>query len=66
MDWTLIELLAALIIQLVLFVIPFWIILPRAGMRASLSILAIFPFFAVMLLWVIAFSKWPHEKGEFA
>lgn len=43
-------------------VIPFWRILPRAGIPAAVSLVSIIPFGAFVLLWVLAFKRWPDDK----
>ena len=37
-------------------IIPFWRILPRVGIPAWVSIVAIIPLAALVLLWVVAFK----------
>jgi O-antigen ligase len=55
-----------LIIAAVL-VIPFWRILPRAGLPAPVALVAVIPLGAVILLWVLAFRRWPLDdvSGRF-
>ena len=36
-------------------VVPFWRLLPQFGLPAWLGLLAIFPLFALILLWIMAF-----------
>jgi hypothetical protein len=43
-------------------VVPFWRILPRAGLPAWLSLLALFPFLALALLWIMALKRWPGDE----
>ena len=38
-------------------VFPFWKLFPKFGMSKWLSLLAILPFFPIILLWVLAFSE---------
>jgi len=45
-----------LLIAGALLVIPFWRILPRNGIPNWVAILAIFPLFALILLWIVAFK----------
>jgi len=40
----------------ILLVVPFWKILPRYGMAAPISLVAVFPLAALVLLWIIAFK----------
>jgi len=43
-------------------IIPFWKILPRAGIPAPVALVSIIPFGALVLLWVLAFKQWPEDK----
>ncbi|MDA7428722.1 hypothetical protein PGB28_09645 [Primorskyibacter aestuariivivens] len=45
-----------LLIMGALVVVPFWRLLPRYGIPNWVAIFAIFPLFALILLWVIAFK----------
>ena len=45
-----------LLIMGALLIVPFWRILPRHGLPSWLAIVAVFPLFALILLWVIAFK----------
>ncbi|WP_227419072.1 hypothetical protein [Roseitranquillus sediminis] len=38
-----------------LWVIPFWKLLPRYGIPSWVAILSIFPLVALILLWIMAF-----------
>jgi hypothetical protein len=53
--------LIAFLIFAVLVVPPFWFILPRAGLSPFISIVAVIPLGAVILLWVLAIRKWPND-----
>ena len=50
-----------------ILVIPFWRILPRAGLPAPVALGAVIPLGAVILLWVLAFKRWPLDdvSGRF-
>ncbi|MEO1490931.1 MAG: hypothetical protein AAFV19_02115 [Pseudomonadota bacterium] len=50
-----------------ILVIPFWRILPRAGLPAPVALVAVIPLGAVILLWVLAFKRWPLDdvSGRF-
>ncbi|SDZ04158.1 hypothetical protein SAMN05444004_105146 [Jannaschia faecimaris] len=50
-----------LIIVWVVNVVAFWKLLPRAGMSSYWAITTIFPLFAAILFWVIAFKRWPND-----
>lgn len=58
--------LLALIIAIVAVVVPLWKILPRAGLSPWWALVAIVPLGLVVLLWVLAFKRWPGDDGEAA
>lgn len=45
-----------MLIFAILLVVPFWRILPRYGIPAPVSLVAIIPLGALVLLWVVAFK----------
>ncbi len=45
-----------MLVGAVLLVVPFWKILPRHGIPNWVAIFALFPLFALILLWVVAFK----------
>ena len=45
-----------LIIIGVLVIVPFWKLLPRFGIPNWVAIFTIFPFVALVLLWIMAFK----------
>lgn len=48
-------------------VVPFWQIFARTGFKPVFSLLALIPGGILILLWVVAFAKWPaftEEKKE--
>ena len=51
----------ALLIYAVILVPPFWVLLPRAGIPATVALVAAIPLGAVILLWVLAIRKWPSD-----
>jgi len=51
-----------LIIAVVL-IVPFWKIFPRAGWSSYLALLMVVPVLNWILLWVLAFKKWPDDQG---
>ncbi len=51
-----------MIVSAVVLVVPFWFLLPRAGIRAPFALVAVVPLGAVALLWVLAFKRWPVSK----
>ncbi len=46
---------------MVLPVICFWKILPRAGMPAPIAIFAFIPLVGFILLVILAFKRWPGD-----
>lgn len=51
-----------LIVMLATAVVPFWKIFPRAGWPAPLSLLMLVPLANLILIWVLAFKRWPQDK----
>ena len=49
------------LIVAVLIIVPFWRILPRAGIPKWFGLLAIVPGFALLFLWILAFKRWPND-----
>ena len=41
-----------------LIVIPFWVIFKKAGLGGPLSLLMMIPFVGIIMLYVLAFSRW--------
>jgi asparagine N-glycosylation enzyme membrane subunit Stt3 len=61
------EIVQWLIVVGVLFVVPFWRIIKRTGFKPAWALLALVPGGILVLLWVLAFAKWPtfmEEKKE--
>lgn len=52
------------IIAAAIFIIPFWRILPRSGIPSWVAIFAVIPLFAVLLLWIVAFKRWPTDAAR--
>jgi hypothetical protein len=53
-----------LIAATIFFVVPFWKIIKRTGLKPPLALLALVPGGMLVLLWVIAFAKWPAFMEE--
>ena len=55
------------VILAILLIVPFWFLLPRAGIPAPVALIAFIPLGAILLLWVMAFKRWPDEdvSGRF-
>lgn len=60
MDASIYEFIALVLIGVVM-VPPFWRLLPRAGIPAQVAFAAIVPVAALILLWMIAFRRWPGD-----
>ena len=45
----------------ILQIIPFWRILPRAGVQSPWALVAALPLGALALLWVLAYKRWPQD-----
>lgn len=50
-----------LLLNAVLWIVPFWRIFPRAGWPAALSVLMAVPFVSLILAWILGFKRWPGE-----
>jgi len=51
-----------LIVSAIVLVVPFWLLLPRAGIAAPVALVAVIPLGAVALLWVLALRRWPADR----
>jgi hypothetical protein len=51
-----------IVVILAVMVIPLWCIVAKTGMPGVLSLLFLVPGVNVILLLVLAFSKWPIER----
>ncbi len=54
--------LIVVIAYLFIVVFPIWKILSRMGFSGWLSLLSLVPILNLVLLWVLALTKWPVEK----
>ena len=52
----------------VFFVAPFWKLFKRTGFKPVFSLIALIPGGVLVLLWVVAFAKWPvfAEKTKYS
>ena len=48
----------------ILVVIPFWMILPRAGIASAWALVALIPIAPLVLLWVLALKRWPGDEAS--
>ena len=44
-------------------VVPLWRIFDKAGFPGALSLLQVIPLANVIVLFVVAFTEWPIERG---
>lgn len=44
------------------WVAPLWQLLERTGRRGTWALLGVVPFFALAILWVVAFGEWNDPK----
>ena len=51
------------LILLAVYVVPVWRIVSKAGFPGALALLALVPLLNIVMLWVFAFIKWPHERA---
>ena len=55
---------ALLAFLIFLWVFPLWRIIGKAGYHPAVSLFAIFPAIGLILLWWLAFARWPIRRGE--
>lgn len=55
--------LLGLIVAAVIFVIPTWKIVEKAGYPGPWALLTLVPVLNIVALWVFAFSRWPRDRG---
>ena len=55
-----------LIILLVAFlwIFPLWKIIERTGRPGAIALIAIIPLLGLVLLWWIAFARWPSQNSN--
>ena len=51
-----------LIFVWVAWIVPLYVILGRVGFSRGWAFVALFPPFAMVMLWVIAFAPWPNPR----
>ena len=47
----------------VIYIIPLWRIVSKAGYSGAWSLLSFVPLVNIVMLWVFAFSAWPRERA---
>lgn len=45
----------------IIYIVPVWRIVTKAGYSGAWSLLSFVPVLNVIMLWVFAFSAWPRE-----
>jgi hypothetical protein len=55
---------ALLAVLIFLWVFPLWRIIGKAGYHPALSLFAVLPALGLILLWWLAFARWPNRRGE--
>jgi len=53
-----------MIVAAIVFAIPAWKIVEKAGYRGAWALLVLVPLVNIIALWVFAFSKWPKERAS--
>ena len=48
----------------IFFVIPFWRLFQRTGFKPALALIVLIPGGILVLIWVVAFAKWPAFAEE--
>lgn len=56
--WHLLILALVATVWAVLWILPLWLIAGKAGLQKWVTLIAIFPFFGVIVLYYIALSEW--------
>ncbi len=51
------------VVNLVMFVIPLWKVFGKAGFRRGWSLLGLILPGGILLLYVVAFARWPQPMG---
>ncbi|MEO5695645.1 MAG: hypothetical protein ABIQ60_00760 [Burkholderiaceae bacterium] len=55
--------LIGLLIAAIIFVIPAWKIVEKAGYRGAWALLVLIPMVNIIAVWVFAFSQWPRGRA---
>lgn len=53
-----------LLVVAIVFIIPLWKILTKAGFNGAWSLLTFVPLVNIIALWVFAFSEWPKGRRD--
>ena len=55
--------LIGIIFAVIIFVIPAWKVVEKAGYSGAWALLVLVPLVNVIALWVFAFSSWPRGRA---
>jgi uncharacterized membrane protein YhaH (DUF805 family) len=47
---------------ILLFMVPIWKIVSKAGFSGAWALLALIPLINIIMLWVFAFVRWPNVE----
>ena len=53
-----------LIVWVVVFIVPCWRIVQKAGFSGAWSLIAFVPLLNLIFFWIFAFMKWPNERSS--
>lgn len=53
-----------MLVMAVIIILPFWFIFSKAGYSKWLSLLMVVPLVNIILLYFLAFSKWPSSVNK--
>ncbi|SDS62980.1 DUF805 domain-containing protein [Pseudomonas oryzae] len=53
-----------MLVVAIVFIVPLWKILTKAGFNGAWSLLMFIPLVNIIALWVFAFSEWPKGRRD--
>lgn len=62
--WHILILLLVGVPMAVLTIVPLWMITKRAGLNPAISLLTVLPLIGLIVMYYIAFTKWPSLPSE--
>ena len=45
-------------------IVPLWMIAKRAGLNPAISLLTVVPFIGLIVMYYIAFARWPNVPSQ--